>query len=369
MTTFPLSYCTDGYETLARLKRLYVERDPSVVLAAMNIPSAALAEMARRHPAGFCDYPDPLERALYWDARLREKVGIHDDTIPNAYLSEMDQGLYGGLVGGTARFLSDPEMGWISSMVEPILQDWDEFDTLPPFDPTDPDNDWLKRYRHQIEVFQQVAAGKWGLSHFILIDGLNFGFELRGATETYLALTERPETIRRVIEYAFDLNVKVQNLFFDRVPLVEGGTCSNFAQWLPGRVVSESVDPYHMTSVDYFETWGREPVERMLAAFDGGIIHLHGNGRHLLRAVATVKGLRALLLSDDHGWPLAFDILPQVREQVGDLPLIVAGVEYGKFVAAMEAHRLVGGVFYNVTGVPDADSANRCMAQVRKYRA
>jgi len=368
VTAFPLSYCTDGYETLARLKRLYVERDPSVVLAAMNIPSPALAEMARRHPTGFCEYPDPLERAWHWDARLREKVGIHDDTIPNAYLSEMDQGLYGGLVGGTARFLSDPEMGWISSMVEPILKEWAEFDDLAPFDPTDTQNEWLRRYLHQIEVFQQVGAGKWGISHFILIDGLNFGFELLGATETYLALTERPETVRRVIEYAFDLNVKVQNLFFERVPLIEGGTCSNFAQWLPGRVVSESVDPFHMTSVDYFETWGREPVERMLAAFDGGIIHLHGNGRHLLRAVSTVKGLRALLLSDDRGWPLAFDILPQVRAQVGDLPLIVAGVEYARFVAALEAHTLVGGVFYNVTGVPDADAANRCMDLVREYR-
>ena len=51
-----------------------------------------------------------------------------------------------------------------------------------------------------------------------------------------------------------------------------------------------------------------------------------------------------------------------------DLPLIVAGVEYARFVAALEAHTLVGGVFYNVTGVPDADAANRCMDLVREYR-
>jgi len=366
---FPLSYCADGYTVLERLKRLYVERDMSIVLAAMEIPSAARQEMARRYSAGFCDYPDPYERALYWDARLREKIGVHDDSIPCGYLSEMDQGLYGGLVGGTARFLCDPEMGWISSMVEPILQDWDEFDRLEPFDPNDMTNEWLRRYVHQIEVFKQVAEGKWGISHFILIDGLNFGFELRGATETYVALIERPEMIRRVIDYAFDLNVKVQNIFFERVPLVEGGTCSNFAQWLPGRVVSESVDPFHMTSVDYFETWGREPVERILATFDGGVIHIHGNGRHLLPAVATVKGLRALLLADDRGYPLAFDILPDARKQVGDVPLIIAGVTYPRFLEALKAHRLTGGVFYNVTDVPDADTANRCMEMVRAYQA
>ena len=66
---------------------------------------------------------------------------------------------------------------------------------------------------------------------------------------------------------------------------------SNFAQWVPGRIVSESIDPYHMTSVDYFEQWGREPAERILRHFDGGVIHIHGNGRHLLEAAATLQGL------------------------------------------------------------------------------
>jgi hypothetical protein len=366
---FPLSYCADGYQVLERVKRLYVQRDQSIVLAEMSVPSAAREQMPVTHPAGFCEYPDPRERAMYWDARLREKVGVHDDMIPNAYLSEMDQGLYGGLVGGRARFLCDPEMGWISSMVEPILKDWSEFDYLKPFDPADTGNEWLQRYLRQIEVFNQVSRGKWGISHFILIDALNFAFELMGATETYIALTERPETMRRVIDFAFDLNVKVQNIFFERVPLVEGGTCSNFAGWLPGRVVSESVDPFHMTSVDYFEAWGREAVERMLAAFDGGVIHLHGNGRHLLRAVSSVRGLRALLLADDRSWPLAFDILPEVRKQVADVPLIVFGVAYGKFLQALKEHRLVGGVFYHVSDVPDVDSANRCMDLVHQYRA
>ena len=376
--SFPLSYCTDGYDVLERLKRLYVARDPSIVLATMAIPSAAQAGMARRHPPGFCDYPDPHERAMFWDAWAQEKVGVHDDSIPTAYPSEMDQGLYGGLIGGKARFLSDPGSGRISSMVEPILHDWSEFDRLAIFDPADQDNEWLQRYLRELEVFNEVSRGplaktgddrKWGISHIILIDSLNFGFELMGATETYLALSERPDTIRRVIEYAHDLNVKVQKIFFERMPLVEGGTCSNFAGWLPGRVVSESVDPFHMTSAEYFERWGREPVERMLAAFDGGVIHIHGNGRHLLRAVSTVRGLHALMLADDRGWPLAFDILPEVRQQVGDLPLIVYGVQYGTFLAALKEHRLEGGVIYNVTDVPDVDAANRCMELVRKYQA
>ncbi|GAB4527051.1 MAG: hypothetical protein Kow0063_01960 [Anaerolineae bacterium] len=367
--SFPLSYKPDGYDVLDRLRRLYDERDPEIVLASMELPSAALKEMAIRHPAGFCEYPDPRERARFWDARFLEKIDVHDDSIPSAYLSEMDQGLYGGLVGGEVRFLSDPDYGWISSMVKPILQDWSEFDQLPPFDPHDLNNEWLARYLSQLDIFLEEAQGKWSLSHFILIDSLNFGYELRGATETYYGVLDHPEIMKRVIDYAFDLNVKVQNIFFEKVPLLEGGTCSNFAEWIPGgRIVSESIDPFHMTSVDFFEEWGREPVERMFAAFDGGVIHIHGNGRHLLKAASTLKGLKAILLGDDTGFPPAYEILDQVKEQTGDMPLIVFGVDYAEFCQAMAERRLAGGVLYHVKGVPDVDSANRCMDQVREYR-
>ena len=365
--SFSLSYCPDGEYILQRLRRFYVERDQDMVLASMDIPSAALKKMAVTHPIGFCEYPDPRERAMFWDARFLEKVGVRDDSIPSAYLSEMDQGLYGGLVGGEVRFLSDPGWGWVSSMCKPILKEWSEFDQLAPFDPNDRRNEWLERYQRQLEIFLEESGEKWAISHFILIDGLNFAFELMGATETYMGLIDCPETINRVIDYAFDLNVKAQNMFFDQTLLLEGGTCSNFAGWMPGRVVSESVDPFHMTSVDDFEEWGREPAERMLAAFDGGVVHIHGNGRHLLRAVSTIKGLKALLLADDRGFPPAFEILDEVKTQTGDMPLIVFEVGFWDFCEALEDHRLTGGVFYHVKGVPDVDTANRCMDLVREY--
>jgi len=366
--TFPLSYRPDGYDVLERLRRLYSERDQGIILASMDVPSPALQELATRLPEGECEYPDPYERARFWDRRLQERIGVHDDSIPWAMLREMDQGLYGGLIGGDVSFLFDPETGRISSMVKPILRDWSEFDQLAPFDPDDLDNAWLQRYLRQLDIFLEEGRGKWGVSHFILIDGLNFAYELRGATDTYYGVVDHPDLMKRVIDYAFDLNVKVQNLFFDRVGLLEGGTISNYAQWLPGgRIVSESIDPFHLTSVDYFEEWGREPVERMFAAFDGGIIHIHSNGRHSLPAVATLAGLKAIDLMDDEGVQPSYQILDQVRKHTGDLPLIVHTIDFGDFCEALDRRQLPGGVFYHVKNVPDVDAANRCMDRVRAY--
>jgi len=330
----------------------------------MEVPSPALETFRKQYPAGYCDYADPVERIEFWDRLLSQRTTVEDDSIPSVYLSEFDQGLYGGLLGGDVQFMAHPENGWISSMVAPLLDDWSQFDSLR-FDPSHP---WFQRYLNQLDFFSKAAKEKFVISHFILIDGLNFVFELIGATDTYLSLDEHPERVRRAIDFAFDLNVEIQSTFFDRVPMFAGGTCSNMVQWVPGRIVSESVDPFHMTSVDYFERWGRRPVQRIFDHFDGGVLHLHGNGRHLLEAVCSLNGLKAVFLGDDRGFPPAVEVLSELKARAADVPLVVQ-IDFDAFTKQLNRHELTGGVFYQVNAVPDAAAANRCMQRVRAYRA
>lgn len=358
-----LAYKPGHSKVIERLRSLYDRRAGDRIFATLTIPSPTLADFARQYPHAQCEYPDPFQRAEFWDRLLAERVTIEDDSLPSAYLSEFDQGLYGGLLGGEVRFMAHPDVGWISSMLPPLLKDWSEFDRLR-FDKSHP---WWQRYLRQLDIFVQRSRGKWGISHFILIDALNFVFELVGATRAYLSIEECPETVGRAIDFAHDLNVQVHRTFFEVVPMLEGGTFSNFGQWIPGRIVSESLDPYHMTSVHYFEKWGREPAERILGTFDGGVIHIHGNGRHLLKAAATLKGLKAILLLDDLRIPLAFDVLADLKARVGDVPLALFA-DYAKFVERLDRHDLPGGVVYQVKNVPDVATANRLMEKVRAYR-
>ncbi len=361
--TFPLSYAPDGYARLERLRSLYERRAPDRIFARMDAPARALARFAATHTAGYTGRPDLEERAAFWDELLAERRAVCDDAIPCAYLSEMDQGLYGGIVGGSVQYMAHPENGWISSMVPPILKDWAGLDNLK----IDRGSGAYRFYLRQMEVFCAKAEGRFGISHFILIDALNFVFELFGATRTYLAVEDEPERVRQAIDFAYRLNVDVQQAFFDRIPLLEGGTCSNMAGWVPGRIVSESVDPFHMTSVPYFERWGREPAERILQTFDGGVIHLHANGRHLLRSVSSLGGLRAICLLNDTGFPPVVAELPRLKSVSGDMPLIV-DVQFADFRDAFERHALAGGALYKVNHVPDAGTANRWMDRIREYR-
>ena len=361
----PLAYKTNSEAVIERLRPFYERRTPDHIYATFGVPhtSRILAAFRATHSDGECAYPDPAERIAFWDALLAERPQLEDDSLPMAYLTEMDQGLYGGVLGGDVRFVCNTQTGWISSMVPRLLADWSAFDRLR-FDPVNP---WFQRYLQQLQIFQQGANGKFGIASLVCCDGVNFIFELLGATDAYLSLIVDPEMAQRALELAYQVAGAIQDAFFARIPLFQGGTFSLNFGWLPGRVVMESVDPFHMTSVAYFESWGRAPLERMLARFDGGELHLHGNGRHLLEAVASVSGMKAIILGEDIGYPPAFSILSALRARAGDVPLGVL-VGYPEFCAGLHNHTLSGGVLYHVSGAPSVLEANRTMEQVRDYR-
>jgi len=359
---FDLEYCPHGSDILSRLRQFYEERSQAIVLATMEVPSRVQAAYLQKYPEGPCPYPDPHERLEYWDALLVERKVIQDDSIPSAFLTEMDQGLFGGMLGGEVRFLRD-ERGFVSSMVGPFLNDLTELSKLS----FSTSSEWFQRYINQLEVFIKGARGEFGVSHLAMIDGLGFVFELVGATKTYVSVHECPALVRQAIDLGFEVNAAVHDVFFETAPLLEGGTCSLPYVWAPGRVVPSSVDPFGMTSVDYFEEWGRDPLERMFGRYDGGVTHIHGNGRHLVEAVCSVKGLKGLRFVDDGDAPKAFGVLEELKRRCGDMP-VLCPAPFAKFQEALKTHELIGGVLYKVTEAPDADTANRAMDEVRAYQ-
>ncbi len=83
--------------------------------------------------------------------------------------------------------------------------------------------------------------------------------------------------------------------------------------------------------------------------------------------MASFRGLKAVLMGDDRGYPQAVDILPELKSRAGDVPLVV-NAGYRVFLQKLERHELPGGVFYKVRNAPDPDSVNRLMDRVRDYR-
>lgn len=356
-------YKNNYKEVIARLNSLYTGKGHDRIYARMCIANPAVEQYAKVHSNGETAYPDLNERIQFWDEYLYCYSGLEDDSIPACYLSELDEGLYGGLVGGEQRFVNDNSNGWVSSMTVPFIKDLRETSGFE----LNRENPWFILYEKQLELYKKAAEGKFGISHFILINGLNFLFEIRGATDTYYDVLENPVLTGRVMEFSYKLNVWVQETFFNRIGLNDGGTCSNMAQWVPGRIVSESVDPFHLTSADMFEEWGRSPIEKVFAHFDGGIIHIHTNGYHLLSNVADIKGLKCIYMVDEDFGTQAYEKICELDSKRKSIPLSLS-IPWDIFTTKLDKRELPPNILYNVSGVPDVEQANRLMQDVRGYR-
>jgi len=290
---------------------------------------------------------------------------LSDDSFPFQYPWEFDQGLYGALVGGRIKFSDIGD--WVSSMVYPFVDDLDEIKNFK----LDENHIWYKRYKDRLALYVKYLKGKIAITDVLCISGVNFLFDLVGATEAYYAILETPDKAKQAIDFSIDLNIWLRETFFQIVGLENGGTFINSVQngmWIPGRVVNESVDPFHLTSADTFEEWGRGPLEKMFGHFDGGCVHLHGNGRHLLKSVSSVKGMKMIMILEDHPFPFAYEVLDELASQRGCVPIQLR-IPYDIFVSKLSAKQLPANIYYFVEAVPDIATANELMKEVIQYRA
>jgi len=111
--TNALAYKLHLDETLKRLSAFYERRVQDQILVSFKTPGRTLEKFGRQYKTDFTEYPDPAGRIEFWDELLRERAALEDDSIPSAYHTEFDQGLYGGLLGGDVKFLVEKETGWI----------------------------------------------------------------------------------------------------------------------------------------------------------------------------------------------------------------------------------------------------------------
>lgn len=360
-----MDYKNNASDVFERLRFLHSGEAKDSIFARMILPSPTLEKYRAENPEAEVGFPDTVVREQFWSSYLKEQKEIEDDSMPVAYMSEFDEGLYAGLLGGELRFLNNPDWGWISSMSSPFVPSVDALSKLT----LDKNCLWAQRYRQQITYFAEKAKGKYGISHFILVNGLNLLLELRGGTNMYYDIADEPEKIRDFLQFTRVVNTFVQDEFFSITGLVQGGTFSNMGQWFPGRVVSDSLDPFHMTSPEYFEKWGRENIEAVFAEYDGGCIHLHQEYcKHLLKPASTLKGIKMISFVDENFNPdKAYMHLEEYDALRGNVPLSI-NLPFEVFQHKLENKQLPGNIFYNVEGVPSLKIANDCMKKVKAYR-
>lgn len=364
METKNLEYKPNAVEAVARLSDLWARRAQDRIFAHFELPTQALRQFAETHPNGPSAYPDPYERISFWDAHLAELKDLEDDWLPIAYLSEFDQGVYAGALGAPVYYMAHADIGWISSMAPPILRNLADIDQLR----IDENAEAIKRMDAQCRIFAENARGKFGIAPFIVIDAMNFVAEVRGMTQAFEDVLEHPDAVTRLMDFAFELNVFIQERVRSMLDGFMGGSFVNMGSWAPGKPVLFSVDAYHLANPDFYYRWGEPHLQKLLNHFGGGLLHLHSNGRHLLEHVRKLKHLICIYLIDEPWSPRAYDLLTDLKKKAGDVPLVI-GCGFDEFERDLTAGRLPGNVLYSVKGAPSVAAANRLMKKVRAYRS
>jgi hypothetical protein len=355
-----MRYKKNFREAVSRLIDLYSGKGRHRIFARMNIPNPYLDRYAKKNTDGPVTKPDFTERAIFWDQVLSVYTDLEDDSIPSCYLSELDQGLYAGLLGAEIHYIRHAASGWISSMVKPFIDNIHDAENLA----FDPDNPVYRDYIRQMEIFKKQAQDKFGISHFICLDGVNFLYELRGATQSYYDLMDYPRKVKKILDFSIGLCISIQEDYFKTVGLYQGGTVSNVGQWIPGKIVSESVDAFHLTSPAVFEEWGRGVVQNLFDRFDGGIIHLHTNGHHLLPSLRSMRGLKSIVFLDEDFAEPCYKKIDELHAGCKTVPMVIS-IPFSEFILRLDDKSLPGNTLYDVTDVPGLKTANEVMKKVR----
>jgi hypothetical protein len=297
---------------------------------------------------------------------LQQRGRVEDDWLPVSYsILDAGESMVGAMFGAEMKFMHRP-CGPAVSFCEHLLPDYSQLGSLA-FSLESP---WTRRFLSIQDYFAEHCNGSFSQHPCLVMDGLNFACEMRGATQMYVDLYEYPQELRALLELGLDFNIRFQEAQMRRTGAYRDGSFVWMGGWVPfPRAISISVDAYVVCSPQTYAEFGYDYQRRLLEHFGHGLLHFHCNRVDLAREVAKLPHLELFQFGGDpHDPKPDHEYLPEMRKAVGDLPMMVA-YPYDLFVARLAESGLPPNVHYHVVGKALAiDEANRLADRVRKYR-
>lgn len=373
MPSEELAYKRNLNETIARLEALWTGRMPHGICATMHgWPNPYLEEWRQKwHPPAQGterDLPSKEEIFEHWDALLRGRSEVEDDSLPVAYAClDWGESGFAGFLGAKVHFYSRGENGGTYSYAEPLLADWSQLEELR----LEEQNRLYAAFLETLRYVVTRAEGLFGVNAFLRIDALTLAMELRGATRALLDLYEFPKQLERLLRFGVELNAQILEQEYAIIPPFRGGRFTWIGGWVPHiSPVPLSVDPYVYCASWVYRDFGEAYQLALLERFGSGFFHLHGYRLDLLAAIKELPGVLFVQGVESGGGlgEAAFAHLEAIKQVAGTLPLLIS-CTYQELLAGLKEHSLPGGVMYDVSGVPTVYEANKAMELVRSYEA
>jgi hypothetical protein len=340
-------------DTIRRFRRLWARDCRDEILVKIDVQDPRTPTVMN----AMAKVPDIEAVVDEWEKGFELNREIRDDNLPVVY-GDLGGYIIGGFLGARVSWGTG---GAYPEQLIPDMKRWRDFVRF------DEQNEYFRLHMRYLSRLAERSRGRFGYTEMIAIDGLNFLDCVRHG-EAYTDVYDHPREVREVLDCASDLNMDLVRRQRKLMPHIEGGRFNLYQIWTPGETIFISVDAYNQCGPEVFESFGRRYVQRLADEFGGGWLHLHSDAMRLLPSYRSIANLVAVGFEDWIKPPFAIDHLREIRDALGDMPLMI-NISRERLLAMMGERTLPGGVLYWVSGVRSADDANRLAEMACVYRA
>lgn len=186
---------------------------------------------------------------------------------------------------------------------------------------------WLAALVGLIERLVAGSNGRRAVTHTLMRGPVDLAEAVLGPELTAFSVLEHPRELRAFLEQVTEVFLGVLDAQMSQVPALAGGYVNPFGVWAPGRIVRTQCDASAILSARQYKEWFLPYDQRICAAVDWSIIHLHSGSLHTVDVLMEVERPQAIQVTLDPppSGPPALELIPVFRRILQGKPLVVDG--------------------------------------------
>jgi hypothetical protein len=210
-------------------------------------------------------------------------------------------------------------------------------------------NPWLAKYIEFVLALVERSAGRFPVSHGILLGPSDIAAAVRGSSQSILDLIDEPERAAQLLRDLGSIFKQINEEAWKRIPLFAGGYFdASYQLWAPKPIIRIQEDATNLYSPKLYRRF-LQPVDRELARdYPCAFMHLHSTSLFILEAMLEIEEIRCFQINRDVAGPPVPELIPAFRavQQAGRSLIIRGPLDPDEARLVLEALEPRGLYFY-----------------------
>ena len=214
----------------------------------------------------------------------------------------------------------------------------------------DRDDPWFRKYVEFGLALVRAADGRFPVGHSAEVGPTDLHALLRGHTRSIMDLVDEPERAAEILSNLGEFFYRVQQEFWNRMPLFHGGYFdAQYSLWSPRPIMRLQEDATAVYSPSLYRKFV-QPVDRALAGrFPCSFMHLHSTLMFPLDAFLEIQEIQCFQVNKDALGPSTAAMIPHYRKvQKAGKPLLIRGSFDSEEVRLLLDSLDPSGLFLNI---------------------